>query len=98
MPGLFRRLSLLVAPALTALVVAVHPGTAHAADPMNMTRGFYVDHDSIVPPCLNGHLAGGLDPALRSAIAHVPTPRCVRQWGDTNGTENAACVGAEAAH
>ncbi|KJS58070.1 glycoside hydrolase family 6 protein [Streptomyces rubellomurinus] len=93
-----RRLSLLLAPALTALVVAAHPGTAYAADPTTMTSGFYVDPDSSAQQWLNANPGDGRAPAIRSSIANVPTARWFGNWSGTIGTATGAFVGAAAAH
>ncbi|MFI9364465.1 glycoside hydrolase family 6 protein [Kitasatospora sp. NPDC053057] len=92
-----RRLSLLLTPALTALLVAVHPGTAYAADPTTMTSGFYVDPNSSAQQWLNANPGDGRAPAIRSSIANVPTARWFGNWSGTIGTATGAFVGAAAA-
>lgn len=89
--------SLLLATALTALLSAVNTGTAHAADPITMTSGFYVDPDSTVQQWVNANPGDGRTPAIRSAIAAVPMARWFGNWSGTIGTATGAFVGAAAA-
>ncbi|MFD8082438.1 glycoside hydrolase family 6 protein [Kitasatospora sp. NPDC059722] len=91
------KLSLLLAPALAGLLVAVHPGTAYAADPTTMTGGFYVDPDSSAQQWLNANPGDGRAPAIRSSIADVPTARWFGNWSGTIGTATGSFVGAAAA-
>ncbi|MFE5581290.1 glycoside hydrolase family 6 protein [Kitasatospora sp. NPDC056531] len=92
-----RRLSLLMAPALTALLVAVQPATAHAADPTTLTDGFYADPDSTAQQWVNANRADGRAPAIQASIADVPTARWFGNWSGTIGTATGAYVGAAAA-
>ncbi|MFD5462637.1 glycoside hydrolase family 6 protein [Kitasatospora sp. NPDC127059] len=91
-----RRLFLLLAPALTALLVAVNPGAAHAT-PTTLTSGFYVDPDSSAQQWLNANPGDGRAAAIRSSIAAVPTARWFGNWSGTIGTATGAYVGAAAA-
>ncbi|MFF2078246.1 glycoside hydrolase family 6 protein [Kitasatospora sp. NPDC058162] len=92
-----RTLSLLMAPALTALLVAVQPGAAHAAAPA-LTGGFYVDPDSSAQQWLNANPGDGRAADIRSSIASVPTARWFGNWSGTIGTATGAYVGAAAAN
>ncbi|MFE0464421.1 glycoside hydrolase family 6 protein [Kitasatospora sp. NPDC058965] len=92
-----RRLSLLVAASLTALLATVHPGTAYAADPTTLTHGFYVDPGSSAQQWVNANPGDGRAAAIRSSIANVPTARWFGNWSGTIGTATGAFVGAAAA-
>ncbi|MFC5909181.1 glycoside hydrolase family 6 protein [Streptacidiphilus monticola] len=92
-----RGLSLLLATALTALLSAVHSGTAFAADPTTMTSGFYVDPNSTPQQWVNANPNDGRTAAIRSSIAAVPMARWFGNWSGTIGTATGAFVGAAAA-
>ncbi|MFD8705538.1 glycoside hydrolase family 6 protein [Kitasatospora sp. NPDC059648] len=92
-----RRMCSLLTPALTALLLAVHPGTAYAADPTTMTSGFYVDPDSGAQQWLSANPGDGRAQAIRSSIANVPTARWFGSWSGTIGTATGAFVGAATA-
>ncbi|PYC88363.1 endoglucanase [Streptomyces tateyamensis] len=92
-----RRLSLLVAASLTALLSAVNPGTAYAADPTTMTHGFYLDPGSSAQQWLNANPGDGRAAAIRASIANVPAARWFGNWSGTIGTATGAFVGAAAA-
>ncbi|WP_035803721.1 glycoside hydrolase family 6 protein [Kitasatospora mediocidica] len=93
-----RRLSLLIAASLTALLAAVHPGTAYAAAPTTMTDGFYVDPGSSAQQWLNANSGDGRAAAIRSSIANVPTARWFGNWSGPIGTATGAFAGAAAAN
>ncbi|MFJ9823106.1 glycoside hydrolase family 6 protein [Streptomyces sp. NPDC101160] len=90
-------MSLLVAPALTALLVAVQPGTAHAADPTLMTNGFYVDPASSAQRWVDANRGDGRAPAIQASIANVPMARWFGNWSGAIGTATGAYTGAAAA-
>jgi endoglucanase len=92
-----RRLSLLVAASMAALLAAVQSGTAYAADPTTMTNGFYVDPGSSAQQWLNANPGDGRAAAIRNSIANVPTARWFGNWSGTIGTATGAYVGAAAA-
>ncbi len=89
-----RRLSLLVAASLTALLAAVQPGTAYAAAPTSMTNGFYADPGSSAQQWVNTNPGDGRTPAIRASIAGVPTAHWFGNWSGTIGTATGAFVGA----
>ncbi|WP_431676102.1 glycoside hydrolase family 6 protein [Kitasatospora sp. KL5] len=91
-----RSTALLIAPALTALLSAVNPGTAYAADPTGMTSGFYVDPNSSAQQWVNSHRGDGRAPAIQASIANVPAARWFGNWSGTIGTATGAYVGAAA--
>ncbi|MGW4161515.1 glycoside hydrolase family 6 protein [Streptomyces sp. NPDC004788] len=92
-----RRLSLLLAPALTALLAAVHPAVAQAADPTLMTNGFYVDPASSAQRWVDANRGDGRAPAIQASIANVPTARWFGNWSGAIGTATGAYTGAAAA-
>ncbi|MGW2377100.1 glycoside hydrolase family 6 protein [Kitasatospora sp. NPDC001683] len=92
-----RRLSLLMAPALTALPAAVQPAAAQVSTPTAETSGFYVDPESTAQQWLNANPGDGRAAAIRSSIADVPTARWFGNWSGTIGTATGAYVGAAAA-
>ncbi|MFF7588026.1 glycoside hydrolase family 6 protein [Kitasatospora purpeofusca] len=85
-----------MAPALTALLVAVHPGTAHAADPTLMTNGFYADPGSSAQQWVNANRGDGRAPAIQASIANVPMARWFGNWSGAIGTATGAYTGAAA--
>ncbi|MFE9428805.1 glycoside hydrolase family 6 protein [Kitasatospora sp. NPDC006697] len=89
-----RRLSLFATAALTALLAAVQPGTAYAADPTTMTHGFYTDPASSAQQWLNANPGDGRAATIRASIANVPTARWFGNWSGTIGTATGAYVGA----
>ncbi|MFJ7244648.1 glycoside hydrolase family 6 protein [Kitasatospora sp. NPDC098652] len=91
-----RRTALLIAPTLTALLVGLDPGTAHAADPTTMTSGFYADPDSSAQQWVNSHPGDGRTAAIRSSIANVPAAHWFGNWSGPIGTATGAYVGAAA--
>ncbi|KQV14264.1 MULTISPECIES: glycoside hydrolase family 6 protein [unclassified Kitasatospora] len=92
-----RSTALLIAPALTVLLVAVQPGTAYAADPTSMTNGFYADPNSSAQQWVNGHRGDGRAAAIQTSIANVPMARWFGNWSGTIGTATGAYAGAAAA-
>ncbi|RKT19899.1 endoglucanase [Streptomyces sp. 1114.5] len=93
-----RRLSLLLAPVLTALAVVAQPSTALAVAPVpTLTDGFYVDPDSSAQQWVNANRADGRAPAIQASIANVPTARWFGNWSGAIGTATGAYVGAAAA-
>lgn len=92
-----RSTALLIAPALTALLVAVHPGTAYAADPTGMTNGFYTDPNSSAQQWVNSPRGDGRAAAVQASIANVPAARWFGNWSGTIGTATGSYVGAAAA-
>ncbi|GAB7186654.1 glycoside hydrolase family 6 protein [Kitasatospora sp. Ki12] len=92
-----RRLSLLIAPALTAALLALLPGSAHAADLTASDNGFYVDPDSSAQQWVNTHRGDGRAPAIQASIANVPTARWFGNWSGAIGTATGAYTGAAAA-
>lgn len=92
-----RRTALLIAPALTALLVALQPGTAYAADPTTMTNGFYADPNSSAQQWVNANRGDGRASAIQTSIANVPMARWFGNWSGTIGTATGAYAGAAAA-
>ncbi|MFD4661643.1 glycoside hydrolase family 6 protein [Kitasatospora sp. NPDC058444] len=92
-----RRLSLLMAPALTAVLLALHPGTAHAADPAPLADGFYADPDSSAQRWVDANRGDGRAPAIQASIANVPTGRWFGNWSGPIGAATGAYTGAAAA-
>ncbi|MFD0275210.1 glycoside hydrolase family 6 protein [Kitasatospora sp. NPDC127111] len=93
-----RRPSLLLASALTALVVVAQPSTAHADGPgTTLTDGFYVDPASTAQQWVNANRADGRAAAIQASIASVPTARWFGNWSGAIGTATGAYVGAAAA-
>ncbi|MER7674725.1 glycoside hydrolase family 6 protein [Kitasatospora sp. NPDC096128] len=87
-----------MAPALTALVVAVQPTAAQVAGPTTpAASGFYADPDSSVQRWLNANPGDGRAADIRASIASVPQARWFGNWSGTIGTATGAYVGAAAA-
>ncbi|MET8545883.1 glycoside hydrolase family 6 protein [Kitasatospora sp. NPDC004799] len=93
-----RSMALLIAPALTALLVAVDPGSAYAADPTTMTNGFYVDPNSTARQWVDANRGDGRAAAIQASIADVPMARWFGNWSGTIGTATGAYAGAAAAN
>ncbi|SDS72578.1 endoglucanase [Streptomyces sp. TLI_053] len=92
-----RRSSLLVAPALTAVLLALVPGPAHAVGPAPLADDFYVDPGSGPQLWVNANRGDGRAPAIQSSIADVPLARWFGNWSGAVGTATAAYTRAAAA-
>ncbi|CAM5297721.1 glycoside hydrolase family 6 protein [Streptomyces fumanus] len=89
-----RRLRTLAA-ALLALPLALAAApSAHAADPISMTSGFYVDPASSAKRWVTDNPGDGRAAAINNAIANTPMARWFGSWSGTIGTATGAYVGA----
>lgn len=92
-----RRLSLLMAPALTTVLLALDPGGAHAAGPALTTSGFYADPDSSAQRWVNANRGDGRAAAIQASIANVPSARWFGNWSGAVGTATGDYTRAAAA-
>ncbi|WP_405010003.1 glycoside hydrolase family 6 protein [Kitasatospora sp. NBC_01539] len=92
-----RRPTRLLASALLALPLALAaPTAAHAASPVSMTSGFYVDPGGSAAVWAAANPGDGRAAAVRASIAAVPMARWFGNWSGTIGTATGAYVGAAA--
>lgn len=86
-----------MAPALTTVLLALDPGSAHAAGPALTTSGFYADPDSSAQRWVNANRGDGRAAAIQASIANVPSARWFGNWSGAVGTATGAYTGAAAA-
>ncbi|GJF32132.1 glucanase [Kitasatospora sp. NE20-6] len=92
-----RRSTRLLASALIVLPLTLAaPTAAHAASPVSMTNGFYVDPNSSAAAWAAANPGDGRAAAVRASIAAVPMARWFGNWSGTIGTATGAYVGAAA--
>ncbi|MET8540302.1 glycoside hydrolase family 6 protein [Kitasatospora sp. NPDC004799] len=86
-----------MAPVLTAALLALHPGTAHAAGPALAANGFYTDPDSSARRWVDANRGDGRAAAIQASIADVPTGRWFGNWSGAIGAATGSYTGAAAA-
>lgn len=85
----------LLASILLAIPLALAaPTTAHAADPVSSTSGFYVDPNSTPAVWAAANAGDGRAAAIGASIASKPMARWFGNWSGAIGTATGAYVGA----
>ncbi|MEP7765935.1 glycoside hydrolase family 6 protein [Sanguibacter sp. 25GB23B1] len=87
-----------VAVAFAVALGTVTAAPASAADPRDLTDGFYVDPDSTVLQWADANPWDGRSIAIRTSIAQQPMARWFGSWSGTIGTATGAYVGAADYH